>query len=265
MSQQILSTRPVREAASLAALPGIRHGFFTRAGGVSEGLYASLNGGIGSRDEPARVAENRARMAQAIGVAADRLVIAYQIHSPNVVVAEAPWTRAEAPRADAVVTRVRGLGIGITTADCGPVLLADAKAGIVGAAHAGWKGALAGVVEAAVAAMEQLGAARARIVAALGPMIRQNNYEVGEDLLVRFVEADVDSKRFFAPAARPGHAMFDLAGFIRARLEHAGIKHVEDIGCCTYADADTFYSFRRATHRAEADYGRHVNAIALVD
>jgi len=265
MSQQILSTKPMLEAASLAALPGIRHGFFTRAGGVSEGLYASLNAGIGSRDEPARVAENRARMAQAIGVAADRFVTAYQIHSANVVVAEAPWTRAQAPRADAVVTRVRGLGVGISTADCGPVLLAEQQAGIVGAAHAGWKGALAGVVEATIAAMEQLGAARTRIIAALGPMIRQNNYEVGDYLLVRFVETEADNKRFFAPAARPGHAMFDLAGFIRARLERAGIKHVEDLGLCTYAAADMFYSFRRATHRAEADYGRHVNAIALID
>ena len=265
MGQQNLSTKPMLEAASLASLPGIRHGFFTRAGGVSEGLYASLNGGIGSRDEPARVAENRARMAQAIGVDADHFVTAYQIHSPNVVLAEAPWTRAEAPRADAVVTRVRGLGIGITTADCGPVLLADQQAGIVGAAHAGWKGALAGVTDSAIAAMEQLGAARARIVAALGPMIRQSNYEVGEDLLIRFVEADADSKRFFAPAERPGHAMFDLAGFIRARLERAGIGHVEDLGHCTYGDAQRFYSFRRTTHRAEADYGRHVNAIALID
>ncbi len=259
------SANPMLQAAALTALPGIRHGFFTRAGGVSDGLYASLNGGLGSRDLPARVAENRARMASALGVAPDRLVTAYQIHSPDVVVAEAPWTRATAPHADAVVTRVPGLAVGITTADCGPVLLADREAGVVGAAHAGWKGALVGVIESIIAAMERLGAARPRTVAALGPMIRQSNYEVGSDLLARFAAADPDNKRFFAPAQRPGHAMFDLPGYIVSRLERANVGRIEDLGRCTYADAESFYSYRRATHRAEADYGRHVNAIALVE
>jgi YfiH family protein len=253
------------QASSLSALPGIRHGFFTRGGGVSDGFYDSLNGGLGSGDKPARVAENRARMAAALGVAADHLVTAYQIHSPDVVVAEAPWTRAGAPRADAVVTRVRGLAVGVTTADCGPLLLADREAGVIGAAHAGWKGALAGVIEAAVAAMERLGAARARTVAALGPMIRQPSYEVGPDFVARFAAADPANARFFAPAARDAHAMFDLAGYIASRLERAGVGRIEDLGHCTYADAARFFSYRRTTHRAEPDYGRHVNAIALVD
>src|SRR5215831_9298485 len=209
------------QAASLSALGGIRHAFFTRAGGVSGGIYESLNGGQGSDDDPARVRENRARMAAALGVAPERFLTAYQIHSPDVVVAEAPWTREARPRVDGIVTRVPGLAIGVSTADCGPVLLADAQARVVGAAHAGWRGALAGIIEATVAAMEQLGAERARIGAAIGPMIRQPSYEVGPDVIARFRAADPDNERFFAPALRAGHAMFDLAGYIAARLEHA--------------------------------------------
>lgn len=253
------------QASLLSMLPRIRHGFFTRHGGVSDGFYDSLNGGLGSDDAPARVTENRARMAAALGVAPDRLVTAYQIHSPDVVVATQPWPRTSAPRADAVVTRVRGLAVGVTTADCGPLLLADAEAGVVGAAHAGWRGALAGVIEAAVAAMERLGAARTRMVVALGPMIRQANYEVGPDFVARFAAADPDNARFFAPAARDGHAMFDLAGYIASRLQDAGVGRIEDLGHCTYAEAARFFSYRRSTHRAEADYGRHVNAIALAE
>lgn len=253
------------QASLLSMLPGIRHGFFTRDGGVSDGLYGSLNGGLGSGDAPARVAENRARMAGALGVTPERLVTAYQTHSPDVVVATQPWTRAQAPRADAVVTRVRGLAVGVTTADCGPLLLGDREAGVVGAAHAGWKGALAGVVEATVAAMEQLGAARMRMVVALGPMIRQPNYEVGADVVTRFAAADPANARFFAPSARAGHAMFDLAGYIVARLQDAGVGRIEDLGHCTYADPARFYSYRRSTHRDEADYGRHLNAIVVVE
>lgn len=251
------------QAESIAALPGIRHAFFTRQGGVSQGLYASLNGGIGSNDAREHVRENRARMAATLGVAPARFVTCYQVHSPDVVVAEAPWTRETAPRADAIVTRVPQLAIGVTTADCGPVLFADAEAGVIGAAHAGWKGALAGVLEATVAAMEQLGASRARIAVALGPMIRQPSYEVGPEFLARFAAEDPGSAQFFAPSARAGHAMFDLAGFIAARLARAGIAQIEDLGACTYADSASFYSYRRTTHRAEPDYGRHVNAIAL--
>ncbi len=251
------------QASSLSALPNIRHAFFTREGGVSEGIYASLNGGIGSRDAPEKVRENRARMASALGVAPARLVSCYQIHSPDVIVATVPWTRENAPRADAIVTRVPGLAIGVTTADCGPILLADAQAGVIGAAHAGWKGALTGVLEAAVAAMETLGAQRGRIRAALGPMIRQPNYEVGGEFVERFTTANAEDKRFFAQARRPGHALFDLPGYIRSRLERAGIQSIEDLGLCTYADPARFFSYRRTTHRGEPDYGRHVNAIAL--
>jgi hypothetical protein len=250
-------------AKSLAALSGIRHAFFTREGGVSEGLYASLNGGPGSHDGPARVAENRARMAATLGVAAERLLTAYQIHSPDVVVVERPWPLEQRPRADALVTRARGLAIGVTTADCGPVLFADAEARVIGAAHAGWRGAFTGVLEATIDAMERCGAKRGRIVAALGPTIRQPNYEVGPEFVERFDKADPGNARFFTPAPRAGHALFDLPGYIAARLERAGIADFEDLRCCTYADEQRFFSYRRATHRGEGDYGRHINAIAL--
>jgi YfiH family protein len=251
-------------AARNLALDGIRHAFFTRDGGVSAGFYASLNGGVGSDDSAADVAENRARMAAALGVETPRLLTAYQIHSPNVVVAEGPWPLDARPRADGIVTRTRSLAIGVTTADCGPVLFAEPRAGVIGAAHAGWRGALGGVIEATVAAMEQLGAVRNEIRAALGPMIRQRNYEVGPDLIDRFAAEDPASKPFFMPAARERHALFDLAGYVAARLTRARVRHIEDLGLCTYADPALFFSYRRATHRAEDDYGRHVNAIALM-
>jgi polyphenol oxidase len=250
--------------AKTLALAGIRHAFFTREGGVSGGLYATLNGGIGSHDTPAHVADNRARMAAALAVEPQRLLTAHQVHSPQVAVAQIPWTIENRPRADAIVTRTRALAVGVTTADCGPILLAEPRAGVVGAAHAGWRGALAGVAEATVEAMERLGAERREIRAVLGPMIRQRNYEVGPDLIARFAAEDPANARFFVPAARAGHALFDLAGYIAARLGRAGIRQVEDLRLCTYADPARFFSFRRATHRAEADYGRHVNAIALV-
>src|SRR5512146_2840466 len=206
------------QASSLATLRGIRHAFFTRSGGVSQGVYSSLNGGVGSGDAPEKVAENRARMATALGVSADRLVTPFQIHSPDVVVAQEPWTRDSRPRADAVVTQVPRLAIGVSTADCGPLLFADSEAGVIGAAHAGWRGALSGVIEATVDAMERLGAERGRIVAALGPAIRQPNYEVGPEFVARFVAADPINARFFAPAERAGHAMFDLTGYIAERV-----------------------------------------------
>ena len=251
------------QARSLTALPAVRHAFFTRAGGVSDGVYQSLNGGVGSNDAPAKVAENRARMAAALGVAAERLLTCYQIHSPQVVVADKPWTQSERPRADAIVSRTPGLAIGVSTADCGPVLLADPQARVIGAAHAGWRGALGGVIEATVAAMEALGATPGRLVAVAGPMIRQPNYEVGADLIDRFLAADAGNQRFFIPGPRAGHALFDLAGYIVERLRRAGVARVEDLGHCTYADPVQFYSYRRTTHRAEPDYGRHINAIAL--
>ncbi len=249
--------------ADILALTGIRHAFFTRAGGVSDGPYASLNGGVGSHDRADNVVENRARMAAALGVEPPRFLTAYQIHSPQVIIAETPWTVEARPRADAIVTRMRALAIGVSTADCGPVLLADPQAGVIGAAHAGWRGALAGVIEATVEAMEQLGATRRQVRAAIGPMIRQSNYEVGPDLIAQFAAADRVSSRFFAPAPREGHALFDLAGYVASRLARAGVSQVQDLGHCTYADAARFFSYRRATHRAEPDYGRHVNAIAL--
>jgi YfiH family protein len=249
-------------APTLAVLPGIRHGFFTRDGGVSEGVYATLNAGIGSNDTAANVAENRARMAAALAVKPERLLTAYQIHSPDVVVAREPWSYKTRPRADAIVTREPALAIGVSTADCGPVLFADPQARVIGAAHAGWRGALAGVLEATVAAMEQLGAARSHIVAAAGPMIRQPNYEVGAELVERFLADDPDNARFFAPG-KPGHAMFDLPGYVAARLRRLGLAAIDDLALCTYADPGRFYSYRRTTHRGEPDYGRHVNAIAL--
>jgi polyphenol oxidase len=248
----------------LAADPQIRHGFFTRHGGVSTGLYASLNGGLGSHDAVDRVQENRARMTAALGVAPGHLVTAYQIHSATVVVADAPWTRECAPRADAVVTRQFGLAVGVTTADCGPVLLADAEGGVVGAAHAGWRGAFEGLIEETVAAMVRLGARRERLTAAIGPLIRQPNYEVGPEFVERFVVADPANQRLFEPSARRGHARFNLAGYIAERLARAQVGRIEDLSQCTYADAVQFFSFRRATHRGEPDYGRHINAIALV-
>ena len=250
-------------AKALSALGSVRHAFFTRGGGVSKGLYASLNGGVGSNDAQTDVDENRARMARTLGIAREHLLTAYQIHSPQVVVAERPWGRADRPRADAIVTKVPGLAVGVSTADCGPVLIADAQAGVVGAAHAGWRGALAGVVEATIEAMERQGGDRARMVAAVGPMIRQANYEVGGEVVARFRDADPDNDRFFIASARAGHAMFDLAGFVASRLARACVAEFEDLSLCTYADPAQFFSYRRATHLGEADYGRHVNAIAL--
>jgi len=251
------------QAASLSALAGIRHAFFTRDGGVSDGMYASLNGGAGSDDAPARVAENRARMAAVLGVEPDHLLTAYQIHSPDVVTIDRPWASQARPRADAIVTRAPGLAIGVTTADCGPVLFADEQAGVIAAAHAGWRGAATGVLEATIAAMERCGADRARMAVALGPMIRQPNYQVGPEFVTRFKAEDAANERFFAPSSRPNHALFDLPGYIAARLAAAGVLRIEDLGHCTYADPTRFFSYRRSTHRNESDYGRHINAIAL--
>ncbi len=251
------------QAKSLARLDPIRHAFFTRSGGVSQGVYATLNGGTGSNDAPAKIAENRARMAAALGVAPARLLTAHQIHSPDVVVAEEPWTHESRPRADAIVTRTPKLAIGVSTADCGPLLFADAEAGVIGAAHAGWRGALTGVIEATAAAMEKLGAKRSRITAALGPTIRQPNYEVGPEFVERFLAADPANARFFTPAGRAGYAMFDLTGYIAERVHRAGIDDFEDLGLCTFAEPERFYSYRRMTRLGEPDYGRHINAIAL--
>jgi polyphenol oxidase len=246
----------------LSAIPGLRHAFFSRDGGVSDGIYANLNGGLGSNDDPANVAENRRRMAEQMGVAPLRFLSVHQIHSPDAVVASGPWQGPSRPRADAIVTRTEGLAIGVTAADCGPILFADPSARVIGAAHAGWKGALTGILESTIAAMEKLGADRNGMVAAIGPLIRQHSYEVGGEFVERFVEADAESGQFFVPASREGHAMFDLAGFIRMRLENAGVLMIDDIGVDTYSD-ERCYSYRRSVHRKEPDYGRHVHAIVL--
>lgn len=251
------------ESLLLSSVPGIRHAFFTRLGGVSAGIYAGLNGGFGSQDDPANVQENRRRMANALAVAPQRLLTLHQTHSPDAVVVDEPWELDRRPKADAMVTNRPGIALGVTTADCGPVLMVDPSAQVIGAAHAGWKGALGGVLEATIAAMERIGASRDNIVVGLGPMLRQRNYEVGMEFVARFEQADPDNARFFASASRHGHAMFDLPGYIRGRLDRAGVAMVDDVDLCTYADEDSFYSYRRTTHRREPDYGRHVHAIVL--
>jgi YfiH family protein len=250
-------------AVSFPALAGIPHGFFTREGGVSEGVYASLNGGTGSNDNPAHVAKNRERMAASLRVHPNRLLTPYQTHSADAVIVEEPWEAGRRPHADALVTKRRDIAIAVTTADCGPILLADQHAGVIGATHAGWRGAAHGVIEATIAAMERCGAARERIVAGVGPMIRQPSYEVGSEFMAAFLAQHAANKRFFAPSAREGRALFDLAGYIAMRLTAAGIPHIEDLGHCTYSNPDRFFSYRRSVHHGEADYGRHINAIAL--
>ena len=255
---------PVVESTALKALSGVAHAFFTRQGGVSTGLYAGLNGGLGSNDDPAAVVENRRRMAARLGLEPGRLAIPWQVHSAEAVAADGPWERMERPHVDGVATATVGLAAAVTIADCCPVLFADPKARVVGAAHAGWKGAIGGVLEATVARMEEFGASKHNIVAALGPCIRQPSYEVGPDFVSRFAAQNSDDARFFAPAFRPGHAMFDLGGYVVARLKRAGLAHVDDVALDTYPDEARFYSFRRATHRGEPDYGRMIAAIALV-
>lgn len=240
---------------------GIRHGFFTRLGGVSSGIYAGLNIGTGSNDDQALVAENRRRVAAWMGVPANALLTAHQVHSPDVVIARAPFA-GERPKADAVVTDRPGIAVAASTADCGPVLFADAHARVVGAAHAGWKGALTGILEATIAAMESLGARREAIVAVLGPSISKANYEVGPEFVERFCQAEPDNARYFEASQWPGHARFDLNAYTIDRLRRAGVS-AGMLGRCTYAEEDLFYSYRRTTHRGEPDYGRQISAIAL--
>lgn len=242
---------------------GIRHGYFTRRGGVSQGLYAGLNIGTGSADDQSLVRENRRLVAAWMGVQADRLLTAWQVHSPDVIVAREPFA-GERPKADAVVTDRPGLAVAASTADCGPVLLADPHARIIGAAHAGWKGALTGVLENTVAAMERLGASRAAIAAVLGPSISARNYEVGPEFVDRFLAADSLNSRYFTSSGTPGHALFDLNRYIVDRLAAAGVK-ASFLDHCTYAEEELFYSYRRTTHRGEADYGRQISAIVLED
>lgn len=244
-----------------AKAQGVRHGYFTRIGGVSQGIYRGLNIGTGSADERAHVDENRRRVAEWMGVPASHLLTAYQIHSPDVIVAREPFA-GERPKADAIVTDRPGIAVGASTADCGPVLFADAGARVVGAAHAGWKGAFTGVLENTIAAMERLGARREAIVAVLGPSISPASYEVGPEFVERFTAADPANAAYFAASAKPGHALFDLNAYTVARLRRAGVA-AECLGRCTYAEEDLFYSYRRTTHRKEADYGRQISAIVL--
>jgi YfiH family protein len=244
-------------------IPGVAHGFFTRLGGVSQGVYASLNGGVGSRDRLEAVTENRARIASGLGAAPERLAVPFQVHSPDAVAITELWPESARPQCDALVTATPGLALGVTGADCGMILFADQRARVVGAAHAGWKGALTGVVETTVTAMERLGARRNDIVAALGPCIGHRSYEVGPEFVAAFEGAGDDTARYFAPSRRAGHSMFDLNAYIAERAARAGVGGFEDLRLDTYADERRFFSYRRATHRKEPDYGRLLSVILM--
>ena len=250
------------EARTLSAIAGIRHGFFTREGGHSGGLYASLNTGLGSDDDRETVKRNRARVCEVLGVS--RVVTPHQVHSPDAVIVEVPWDHdvpGSVPKADAVVTNRPGFAVAVNTADCTPVLFASADGKVVGAAHAGWKGAIGGVLASTVARMRDLGAND--ILAAIGPTISKANYEVGPEFQAQFVARDAANLRFFSPSVKAGHFMFDLPGFVRSQLEPLALAGVEDLGLCTYADEQRFFSYRRTTHRGEPDYGRQLSAICI--
>lgn len=248
------------EVITADALRDLRHGFFTRKGGASSGIFAGLNCGVGSSDQREIVSINRARVADHMGVSKDELMGVHQIHSADVAVISAPGDAR--PKADAMVANVPGLALGILTADCQPVLFADAEAGVIGAAHAGWKGALDGVLSNTVAAMERLGAARGRIHAVIGPCISQRAYEVGPEFFDDFLSQDPEFSRFFAQG-EGDRMMFDLPSFGLHMLREAGVGSAEWTGHCTYSDEGRFYSYRRTTHRKEADYGRLISVIRL--
>ncbi|HEY5239750.1 MAG TPA: peptidoglycan editing factor PgeF [Rhizomicrobium sp.] len=243
-------------------LSTITHGFFGREGGVSQGVFASLNCGAGSGDARDAVIENRRRVVAQLSPDA-KLVTVHQIHSAKAVIVTTPWEIGEAPQADATVTNVPDIALGILTADCAPVLFADKDAHVIGAAHAGWKGARGGIIESTLTAMESLGAQRNRIAAAIGPCISQANYEIGPEFREAFLAADSTHARFFVPSPKAGHWHFDLEGFVTHRLTLAGVENVARLSACTYALEAEFYSFRRATHRGEKDYGRQLSAIML--
>jgi polyphenol oxidase len=239
----------------------IRHGFFTRKGGVSQGLYAGLNVGIGSDDDRAKVTENRARVAAWFGLPLEKLATVHQVHSPDVFVVDETYA-GERPKVDAMVTSVPGVALGVLAADCGPILFADGENGVIGAAHAGWKGALTGVLENTIEAMISLGAARENITAVLGPSIGPASYEVGPEFVERFLSYDPSYEAFFTPSSSGGHSMFDLPSLTIKRLTAAGVR-AQSLGLDTYPDAERFYSYRRTTHAKEPDYGRQISAIAL--
>jgi YfiH family protein len=249
------------QAPSLGSIDGVRHGFFTRLGGVSDGIYASLNCGPGSHDGKDNVAQNRALVAELLEVGPDRLLTVYQKHGSDAVVADKPWKTP--PEADAIVTSKPGLAIGILTADCAPVLFCDARAGVIGAAHAGWRGALAGIVEETVKAMEKLGAKPERIVAVIGPAISQEAYEVGAEFMDQFIVQEPDGSTFFITDEGTGEPHFDLAGYVGEQLARAGVSAVAELGLCTYCDETRLFSYRRSQHHGEDDYGRQISAIVL--
>ena len=242
-------------------LPSLTHGFFTRLGGYSSGFFSSLNCGLGSGDDVSLVTKNRAKVADDLGVAHSHLVSAYQVHSADVVVVDAPFV--ERPKVDGLVTNKRGLALGILTADCGPVLFADHQAGVIGACHAGWKGALTGVTDSTVEAMEGLGAKRKNIIAVLGPTISQKAYEVGPEFPRPFLEQNTSNKIYFISSVKNDHYMFDLPAYLVDRLKAFGVGQVFNLGLCTYSDSEHFFSYRRTTHFHENDYGRLISAIAL--
>ena len=248
--------------STLASCDGIRHGFFTRQGGVSTGIYNSLNCGPGSKDEAGNVDQNRALVAEALGIEPGRLLTLYQIHGAVAVNVEQPWD-PRAPEADAIVTRMPGLAIGVLSADCAPVLFCDPHERIIGAAHAGWRGARTGVIDTAIAAMEDLGAKRERIVATIGPTISQKAYEVGSDYVERFLADEPESSAFFINDEGSGEPHFDLPGYVWERLARAGVGAIADIGLCTYCDETRLFSYRRSQHHGENDYGRQISAIVL--
>jgi YfiH family protein len=250
-------------ASSLSAVDGVSHGFFTRQGGVSGGVYASLNCGPGSRDDAANVTENRVRVAELLGAEPSRLLTVFQKHSADAVVADRPWKDGKMPEADAIVTAKPGLAIGVLTADCAPVLLCDGEARVIGAAHAGWKGALGGIIEATVEAMRKLGAKPERIIAAIGPAISQDAYEVGADFVERFLADEPESSAFFITDEFSGEPHFDLPGYVGERLARAGVGAIADLGLCTYCEETRLFSYRRSQHHGEADYGRQISAILL--
>jgi YfiH family protein len=242
---------------------GIRYAFFTRQGGVSEGIYGSLNCGFGSRDAPDNVEHNRTLAAGYFDLPADRLISCHQVHGTTALTVEQPWQRGANPKADAMVTDVPGIALGILAADCAPVLFADPQAGVIGAAHGGWRGTLTGVMEATLAAMTAGGAQIGQIHAGIGPCIGPASYEVGPEFAANFAATDAESGRFFQPAARPGHFLFDLPGYIAHRLRRAGVASVEYTPHDTAAEEELFFSYRRACLRGESDYGRGLAAIAL--
>ena len=261
---------PVKRLQSqvLARLGGVRHGFFTRVGGVSRGIYASLNCGPGSGDHPDCVAENRTRVMRALGLSGGAdvpLNTLAQFHSAEVVTLDRPFAVGRHPHADALVTATPGVAVGVLAADCVPVLISDTRGAAVGAVHAGWKGALGGVIEASVAAIGVLGISAGRLVACIGPCIQQTSYEVGAELRDRFLAHDAQNRAYFRDLSRDGHFTFDLPAYVAHRVEASGVAEVDRMMQDTYTEESRFFSYRRATHRREPDYGRQVSVIVLAD